>query len=97
MRRSAVCTGKSWCRSIRCWRTAIEAEAAEVVHSQIERITLSPNGAGTREMQLCGDLARIVQFCAVEEGKRERPGRGGPGRGLSVVAGAGFEPATFRL
>ena len=76
---------------------AIKAEAAEIIRSQIERITLTPNDQGGLEVELYGDLARILQFCEAGEHKRERPGRGGPGRGLSVVAGAGFEPATFRL
>ena len=76
---------------------ANKAEAAEIIRSQIERITLTPNDEGGLEVQLYGDLARILQFCEAGEHKRQRPGRGGPGRGLSVVAGAGFEPATFRL
>jgi hypothetical protein len=49
------------------------------------------------EVRLHGDLARILELCEAGARRRERPGRGGPGRGLSVVAGAGFEPATFRL
>ena len=54
------------------------------------------------EAVLEGDLARILAICAGAE-RSERPpvsgGRSGdvPGRQLSVVAGAGFEPATFRL
>jgi site-specific DNA recombinase len=76
---------------------AIKAEATEVIRSHIERITLTPNEEGTLDIQLYGDLARILQFCEAGERKRERPGHGKPGRGLSVVAGAGFEPATFRL
>jgi site-specific DNA recombinase len=85
---------------------AIKAEAAEAIRGQIERITLTPNDRGTLDIQLHGDLARILELCEAAEGgreragrgsKHERPGHGGPGRGLSVVAGAGFEPATFRL
>jgi site-specific DNA recombinase len=76
---------------------AIKAAAAEVIRSHIDRITLTPNADGDLEIQLYGDLARILQFCEAGEGKRERPGRGGPGRGVSMVAGVGFEPTTFRL
>jgi site-specific DNA recombinase len=76
---------------------AIKVEAAEIIRSHIECITLTPNADGGLEVQLYGDLARILQFCEAGERKDKRPGRGGPGRGLSVVAGAGFEPATFRL
>jgi hypothetical protein len=66
----------------------IKAEAAEVIRSQIERITLTPNEQGTLDIQLHGALARILELCEAGERKRERPGRGGPGREVSVVAGA---------
>jgi site-specific DNA recombinase len=66
----------------------IKAEAAEIVRSQIERITLTPGEDGGLEVELYGDLARILQLCEAGPGKSERPGRGVPGRGLSVVAGA---------
>jgi site-specific DNA recombinase len=69
---------------------AIKAEAAEVIRSQIQRITLTPNAEGRLDMHLYGDLGRILQLCDAGEGKRERPGRGRPGRGMSVVAGARF-------
>jgi site-specific DNA recombinase len=76
----------------------IKAEAAEIVRGQIERITLTPNAeGGGLEVVLQGDLARILQLCEGGSSKDKRPGTDVPGRGLSVVAGAGFEPATFRL
>jgi site-specific DNA recombinase len=76
----------------------IEAEAAAIIRSQIERITLTPNAVGGLEVLLHGDLARILEICeAGESGKDKRPGTNVAGRELSVVAGAGFEPATFRL
>ena len=75
----------------------IKAEAAEIVRSQIERITLTPNAEDGLDVHLYGDLARILQFCEMGEHKHQRPGTNVPGRELSVVAGAGFEPATFRL
>ena len=53
---------------------AIKAEAAEIIRSQIERITLTPNDDGVLEVQLYGDLARILQFCESGEHKRQRPG-----------------------
>ena len=75
----------------------IEAEAAAIIRSQIERITLTPNSEEGLDVLLHGDLARILEICEAAEGKRQRPGSSGPGRERSVVAGAGFEPATFRL
>ena len=59
-------------------------------------------GAKGLDALLHGDLARILQLCEAADGKsktgkRKLPGQGGPGSQASVVAGAGFEPATFRL
>jgi hypothetical protein len=65
-----------------------KTEAMEIVRSQIERITLTPNAEGSLDIHLCGDLAHILQWCEAGPGKSERPGTGVPGRGLSVVAGA---------
>ena len=59
-----------------------------IIRSLIERITLTPREDGTLEVLLYGELARILQFCEAGERTGERPGHGGPGRGLSVVAGA---------
>ena len=52
----------------------IKAEAMEIVRSQIERITLTPNAEGGLDIQLQGDLARILQLCESGAGKSERPG-----------------------
>jgi site-specific DNA recombinase len=68
----------------------IKAEAAEIVRSQIEQITLTPGEDGGLAVLLYGDLARILQLCEAGERTSERPGADVPGRGLSVVAGAGF-------
>jgi hypothetical protein len=57
--------------------------------NDIERITITPRDDGTGlEVLLYGDLARMLQLCEAGERTSQRPGRGGPGRGLSVVAGA---------
>ena len=58
------------------------------IRRQIERITLTPSEEGALDVQLCGDLARIVEFCERSERKSGRPGGGGLGRGWGVVAGA---------
>ncbi len=67
----------------------IKAEAAEVVRSQIEQITLTPCEDGGLAVALYGDLARILQLCESGASKNKRPRTNVPGRGLSVVAGAG--------
>ena len=81
----------------------IRDEAAEVLRDLIEKVGLVPRaGAKGSDAVLYGDLARILQLCeAANETsgsrKRKLPGQGRPGSQVSVVAGAGFEPATFRL
>ena len=72
------------------------AEAMEIIRGMIDRIVLTPVEEGLRA-ELRGDLAEIVAACETVEGKKELPGNIIPGSQLSVVAGAGFEPATFRL
>jgi site-specific DNA recombinase len=66
-------------------------EAAEVMRGLIDRIVLTPV-AGELRAELHGDLAVLARFA--QEG--ERRSAGNPAR-LSVVAGVGFEPTTFRL
>jgi site-specific DNA recombinase len=78
---------------------AVRDEANGILRSLIERVVLMPGGEG-EPMQaiLHGDLARILAFCegAAESKKRPAADAGGVSC-TSVVAGAGFEPATFRL
>ena len=71
----------------------IKTEAAELIRGLIDKVVLTPVEASMRA-ELYGDLAGILVVC--DEFKDELPGTG-PGSQLSVVAGAGFEPATFRL
>ena len=72
------------------------AAAAEAVRSLIERIVLAP-GAKRGEMNatLHGDLGTILEWTA--KGRRNETDTPSSGMSVSVVAGAGFEPATFRL
>jgi hypothetical protein len=67
---------------------SIKTESMEVVRSQIERITLTPNAEGDLDIHLYGDLARILWFCEEGSSKSKRPRTDVLGRGLSVVAGA---------
>ena len=48
------------------------------------------------EALLYGDLVEILGFCDKDE-KRKLPEQTPSGSQLSVVAGRGFEPLTFRL
>ena len=72
-------------------------EAADAIRGLVERIVLTP-GAKRGEMNaaLHGDLGTILEWAGSGSGKgaTDTPGSG---MSVSVVAGVGFEPTTFRL
>ncbi|HEY6432147.1 MAG TPA: recombinase family protein [Acetobacteraceae bacterium] len=87
----------------------IRSEASEALRALIERVTLTtdPDAPDGLRAELHGDLAMILRLgedeppataIAVRDGRHGKPPRTGVrGGGLSVVAGRGFEPLTFRL
>jgi site-specific DNA recombinase len=74
-------------------REETRAEAAEVLRQLIAEVRLVPEN-GKLEIEIRGELAALLQL-----GQRKSPRLGRPGAQAQVtlVAGAGFEPATFRL
>ena len=73
-------------------------EAAALLRSMIDHVELSPRKVGKGlDAVLHGELAAILQVCTEVAGKGKRPASQEAGRQPSVVAGAGFEPTTFRL
>ena len=69
-------------------------EAGDDIRALVGRIAVSPGKDGNVELWLEGDLAGILTLAA----GRKTPADPGDERVLlSMVAGAGFEPATFRL
>ncbi len=75
-----------------------EAIAADVPRARTQvqallgdKITLHPTDDGYLEAEVVGDYARFMSLAA------KRPGAVAGASEISVVAGAGFEPATFRL
>ncbi len=69
-------------------------EASEDIRALVGQIIVSPGENGEPELLLKGDLAGILSLAA----GRKTPAHPQDERVLlSVVAGAGFEPATFRL
>ena len=66
-------------------------EAAGILRNLIDEIRLIPRD-GQLEIYLVGNLAEILDLCA-----KKNPGSKGAGVQTTLVAGAGFEPATFRL
>ncbi len=67
---------------------ANRAEAADIIRSLVDRITLTPNSDGKLDIDLFGDLAGILALAA----NKDRPlDESDPSvRQVKVVAGAGF-------
>ena len=76
---------------------AVKAEAAELLRATIDKVVLTPRDGGGLDAQFFGELAGILAVCDDASRKREQPASCETGCRVSVVAGAGFEPATFRL
>jgi site-specific DNA recombinase len=73
------------------------AQASDILRGLIEKIVLIPEEEGLRA-ELHGDLAAMLALDDDQVGTKEkRPETEVSGRQLSVVAGRGFEPLTFRL
>ena len=70
---------------------ALRTEATEVLRSLISEIRLIPQD-GALAIELVGALAGILAL-----GKEKRPRPFGSGAQITLVAGVGFEPTTFRL
>ena len=67
-------------------------EAADILRSLVDRILLTPV-EGKVEIDVQGDLAGILMISA----QKKNPAWGRGGSQVKMVAGAGFEPAAFRL
>ena len=82
---------------------AIRPEAIEILRSMMERVVVTPTKAGTLHVELYGDMARLITtHAAMDTGRAaKKPVRAASWEAtrtvLSVVAGIGFEPMTFRL
>jgi site-specific DNA recombinase len=76
------------------------SEAADAIRELIERITLKPGaGRGQVDVVVQGDLGVILNWLEQRSSGQNTntPGAKASGVSLRVGAGAGFEPATFRL
>ncbi|MCW0984056.1 recombinase family protein [Agrobacterium sp. BT-220-3] len=77
-------------------------EAAEAIRTLIEKIVLSPGpNRGEIDALLYGELSTILNWIDGQligkSGQTKTPAAMATGVSVSVVAGAGFEPAAFRL
>ena len=70
---------------------AIRPQASSIIRQIIHSVTIYPNDQP--EAEVAAELGRLIDFAANENS----PGFLGRGCSISVVAGAGFEPTTFRL
>ena len=72
-------------------------EVATAIRGLIERIVLTP-GVAWAEMdaKLVGDLGTIIEWTSAGD-RRRQANAPLPEMSVSVVAGVGFEPTTFRL
>ena len=70
------------------------AKSGGLLRGLLSGIRLIPEGTGLA-IELTGELAGIM---ALGEARNDKtPARGGGSGRLTMVAGAGFEPAAFRL
>jgi site-specific DNA recombinase len=81
---------------------ATRDEALEITRGLIERVRVKPGEArGSFELELEGEIAAMVELAQGPERNKAAPDgaavRDAFRRSVKVVAGAGFEPATFRL
>ncbi|MBO9473648.1 hypothetical protein J7413_08870 [Shimia sp. R10_1] len=73
--------------------TDLTAEATTLIRSLLEEIRLIPNAEGPMDIELVGELAGLLAL-----GQTKSASKGyASGRSVSLVAGVGFEPTTFRL
>ena len=66
------------------------AEAAEAIRALIEEVRLVPDDGNLR-IELLGELAALINLT------NEHPRSKETGVQVTLVAGVGFEPTTFRL
>jgi site-specific DNA recombinase len=75
-------------------------EAVGLLRGLVEKVTLLPDAEAPNghAIELYGELAAILALCADKDGTNAKARRAAAGfRQVTMVAGAGFEPAAFRL
>ena len=76
------------------------AEATEVIRSLIDRVLIHPSNGGKFEIELEGEITRMVEVCLDAEfasRKEKTTLQEAERRSVKVVAGTRFELMTFRL
>ena len=70
----------------------VSTQASQALAQLIHAVTIYPGEAA--EAEVSGDIARLIAFAAANENS---PRLSREGCSITVVAGVGFEPTTFRL
>jgi site-specific DNA recombinase len=74
--------------------------AADTLRRPIDKLILTPDtdAPNGHKIELFGELGAILSLCNNEMGTNAKTRTVGAGVGqVTMVAGAGFEPAAFRL
>ncbi len=71
----------------------VRGEAAEILSTLIESVTIYPDGKDGPEAEVVAKVSDLVAFATNDNAAP----RGGVSSSMVVVAGTGFEPVTFRL
>jgi site-specific DNA recombinase len=71
----------------------VRGEAAEILSTLIESVTIFPDGRDGPEAEVVAKVSDLVNFATNDNAAP----RGGDRSSMVVVAGTGFEPVTFRL
>ncbi|WP_436286797.1 recombinase family protein [Sphingomonas trueperi] len=72
---------------------AARPEAAEILSRLVESVTIFPDEPDGPQAEVVAKVENLVAYATNDNAARE----GGVWRSVAVVAGAGFEPAAFRL
>ena len=71
----------------------VRGEAAEILSTLIESVTIYPEGEHGPEAEVVAQLSHLMAFATNDDAAP----KGGVCSSIAVVAGTGFEPVTFRL
>ena len=74
----------------------VRREAAEALRALIDKVVLTPSEDGY-DIDLHGDLAGILALASGKKAKTAQADMAEAVSQISLVAGVGFEPLTFRL
>jgi site-specific DNA recombinase len=72
---------------------AVRGEAAQIITTLIEGVTIYPAGERGAEAEVMAKVADVIAWATNDNAAP----KGGVCSSMALVAGTGFEPVTFRL